>query len=42
MLKQETAYELSSRNSRTNHSAKKRPIIDKFILWFRNFIDNAE
>ncbi|WP_284041576.1 MULTISPECIES: hypothetical protein [unclassified Polaribacter] len=32
----------SSRNSSINHNTKNESILDHFIVWFRDFLDNAE
>ena len=42
MRKQETVTALSSRNSNSNYATKKNTILNQFVVWFRDFLDNAE
>ena len=42
MRKQETISALSSRNSNSNYTTKKNTILNQFVDWFRDFLDNAE
>jgi len=41
MRKQESTASVS-RNSTSNYSSKKASIVDHFVIWFRDFLDNAE
>lgn len=42
MNKQETVAVFSSRNSESNYTTEKKSISSQFVIWFRNFLDNAE
>ena len=42
MRKQDTISALSSRNSNSNYTTKKNTILNQFVDWFRDFLDNAE
>jgi hypothetical protein len=41
-MREEFTSSFATGNSKSNYSVKKEPIIDQFITWFRNFLDNAE
>ncbi|MCI2229171.1 phosphoribosylaminoimidazolecarboxamide formyltransferase [Polaribacter sp. MSW13] len=42
MRNQESTATFSSSNLESNRSTKKESILDQFIVWFRDFLDNAE
>jgi hypothetical protein len=42
MRSKEAVSAFSSRNSKSNYTAKKEPILNQFIVWFRDFLDNTE
>jgi hypothetical protein len=43
MQKQQSTPSLSSRNLEPNYNTlKNESILDKFTIWFRIFLDNAE
>lgn len=42
MKKLNTTTAFSTNNLSTNYSTKKESLLDQFIEWFRNFLDNAE
>ncbi|MDG1698345.1 MAG: hypothetical protein P8H93_05425 [Polaribacter sp.] len=43
MQKEKSTPPLSSRNPEPNYNTlKNETILDKFTIWFRNFLDNAE
>ncbi|WP_302849579.1 hypothetical protein [Polaribacter sp. L3A8] len=42
MRKHESTTTFSSKNSMSNHNSKNDSILDHFIVWFRDFLDNAE
>ncbi|MGJ8761917.1 MULTISPECIES: hypothetical protein [unclassified Polaribacter] len=33
---------ITSKNSTSNYASKKTSIVDNFVVWFRDFLDNAE
>ena len=40
MRKETSAIASSNRNS--NYTVKKESLLDQFVIWFRNFLENAE
>ena len=43
MKKQQSTHTFSSRNIEPNcNTLQNESILDKFTIWFRNFLDNAE
>jgi len=43
MKKQQSAHSFSSRNIAPNYNTlKNESILDKFTIWFRNFLESAE
>ncbi len=42
MRKQEYSSSVASSNSNSNYTVKKESLVDQFIDWFRNFLENAE
>jgi hypothetical protein len=42
MRKQESVSAFSTRNPESNLFIKKESLLDQFIVWFRNFLDNGE
>ncbi|WP_262510188.1 MULTISPECIES: hypothetical protein [Polaribacter] len=42
MRKHESSATFLSKNSESNPDIKNDSILDHFIVWFRDFLDNAE
>ena len=42
MRKQQAVSAISSVNLKSNYQTKKQSLLNQFVVWFRNFLDNAE
>ncbi|MHB0754585.1 hypothetical protein [Polaribacter sp. M15] len=42
MRKQESSTVITSTNRHQNYGTKKESIINQFVTWFRDFLENAE
>ncbi|WP_439130324.1 hypothetical protein [Polaribacter sp.] len=42
MKKQESTTALATGNLSQNYNTKKESIVDQFVNWFRDFLENAE
>ena len=41
-MKKHESTTLTSKNATSNYASKKTSIIDNFVVWFRDFLNNAE
>jgi hypothetical protein len=41
MREEYTSY-IATGNTKSKYSVKKETLVDQFVTWFRNFLDNAE
>jgi len=42
MREEEYTSSIASSNTNSSYSVKKEPLVNKFITWFRNFLESAE